>query len=120
MSIQPIPALEIYKSVLIESAKKQLSEANSFLDQTILSTALMRWGVEPPNIQLRSNQSIFDLIEDPGFIFFIANMGSMLPNTMKNVVGFTGVGRFNYFCEAYNTCLLLENSIWQKRIKSQK
>lgn len=120
MSLKQIPELEIYRTELVESTQKLLSESNSFIDQTILSTSLMRWGVQPPSIQRSSNQSLFELIEDPGFVFFIANMGSMLPNSMKDVVGITGVGRFNYFCEAYNTCLLLENIVWQKRITSQK
>lgn len=118
MSFKAIPELEKYKFRLIESTKKLLNETNSFIDKTILSTALMRWGVEPPSIIVQNNSSIFELIEDPNFVFFIANMGSILPNTLKEGLEITRLGRFDYFCEAYNTCLLLENIIWQKRVKN--
>lgn len=115
MSLQPIPALEMHKAELVEAAKKQLQESNNFIDQIILSTSLLRWGVEPASIQVSTNKPMIEMIDDPNFVFFIANMSSMLPNTMKNVTGAIGVGRFNYYCEAYNLCLLLENTIWQNR-----
>jgi hypothetical protein len=88
------------------------------MDKTILSTSLMKWGVEPPLITISSNNSLNDLIDDPNFVFFIANMSSMLPNPMNGFAGSIGVGKFNYYCEAYNVCLLLENIVWQKRIST--
>ncbi len=118
MSLQPIPELEIHRQELVEHTLKLLNESNSFIDQTILSTALMRWGVKPPIKTIQSGKSLFELIEDPNFVFFIANMSSMLPNPLKDAAGVIGVGRFNYFCEAYNTCLLLENIVWQKRVST--
>lgn len=118
MSLRPIPELEIHRSELVASALKLLDESNNFIDQIVLSTALMRWGVKPPIKTIQTGKSFSEIIEDPGFVFFIANMSSMLPNPLKNTAGKLGVGRFNYFCEAYNTCLLLENMVWQKRISS--
>jgi hypothetical protein len=117
MSIQFIPEMEKYKNELIEASRKLLAESPSFIEKTILSTALMKWGFEPPIITIRSGKSMIDMIDDPNFVFFIANMSSMLPNPMKNVAGSLGVGKFNYYCEAYNLCLVLENIVWQKRIK---
>jgi hypothetical protein len=109
--------MEKYKNELIEASRKLLAESPSFIEKTILSTALMKWGFEPPIITIRSGKSMIDMIDDPNFVFFIANMSSMLPNPMKNVAGSLGVGKFNYYCEAYNLCLVLENIVWQKRIK---
>ena len=115
MSLRPIPAIEMHKTELVETAKKLLQESNNFIDQIILSTSLLKWGIEPASIQLSTDKPMIEMIDDPSFVFFIANMSSMLPNTMKNVTGAIGVGRFNYYCEAYNLCLLLENTIWQNR-----
>jgi hypothetical protein len=116
MSIEPISELEKHKVDLIEISMKLLSQSTSFIDKTLLSTALMRWGVTPPTITIHSGNSLFDMIDDPNFVFFIANMSSMLPNPFKEVAGTLGVGKFNYYCEAYNVSLLLENIVWQKRI----
>lgn len=118
MNVKPIPELEIYKTELIENTKKLLNESNSFIDKTILSTALMMWGLKPPDINIRFDVPLYEIIEDPTFVFFIANIGSMLPNPMKDVAGLIGVGKFSYYCEAYNLCLLLENMVWQKRIST--
>ncbi len=116
MSIQSIPELENHKSELIEVAKKLLIESSSFMEKTILSTALMRWGNKPPVISISSGNSLFELIDDPKFVFFIANMSSMLSNPLKDLAGSIGVGKFNYYCDAYNLCLVLENDVWQKKI----
>jgi hypothetical protein len=116
MNIQLIPELEKHKAELVKTTYKLISESSSFIDKTILSTALLRWGVTPPIITINSGKSLFEMIDDPNFVFFIANMSSMLPNPLKEVAGSMGVGKFNYYCEAYNLCLLLENIIWQKRI----
>jgi hypothetical protein len=118
MNIGSISALDMHKDELIESTKKLLSESTSFMDKTILSTSLMRWGVEPPLITISSNFSLNDMIDDPNFVFFIANMSSMLPNPVNEIAGSIGVGKFNYYCEAYNVCLLLENIVLQKRIST--
>jgi hypothetical protein len=118
MNIGSIPVLDTQKAELIASTKKLLSESTSFIDKTILSTTLMRWGVEPPMITISSYNSLNVMIDDPNFVFFIANMSSMLPNPLNGFAGSISVGKFNYYCEAYNVCLLLENIVWQKRIST--
>lgn len=115
MSLQPIPSLEKLKPQLIEDTKKALASATTFMDQVILSTSLLRWGVEPPEIIIDESKSLIDLIEDEQFYFFIASMASMLPDPWKKRVTNMGVGTFYYYCPAYNNLLLLENLIWQKR-----
>lgn len=115
MSLKPIPSLEQLKPQLIEDTKKALTSATSFMDKILLSTSLLRWGVEPPEIIIDESKSLIDLIEDEQFYFFIASMASMLPDPWKKRVTNMGVGTFYYYCPAYNNLLLLENLIWQKR-----
>lgn len=115
MSVKPIPALEKLKPQLIEDAKKALSSAGTFMDEVILSTALLRWGVAPPDVQPHHAGSLQELVEDERFSFFIANMASMLPNPLKQWMGSTGAGRFYYYCPAYNNLLLIENLVWRKK-----
>ncbi len=117
MSLKPIPSLEQLKPQLIEDTKKALTSATSFMDKILLSTSLLRWGVEPPEIIIDESKSLIDLIEDEQFYFFIASMASMLPDPWKKRVTNMGVGTFYYYCPAYNNLLLLENLIWQKRRK---
>jgi hypothetical protein len=115
MSVKPIPSLEKYRSQLIEETQEALAKAGTFMDEVILGTALMRWGVNPPPSRPRKADSLEELVEDDRFSFFIANMASMLPNPLKQWMGGTGVGKFYYHSPAYNNVLLLENLVWRKK-----
>lgn len=115
MQLRPIAALEKNREALIGDARKLLENPLPFMDQVLLQTALMRWGVQPAIIQINQKKSLAELIEDDSFSFFIANMASMLPDGLKKTAGAAGVGKFYYFCPAYNNLLVLENLIWQNR-----
>ncbi len=115
MSLRPIPALDKYKTQLIEDTKEAFRKADDFMDEVILSTALLRWGVVPPTGKSRVANSLEELVEGEGFSFFIANMASMLPDPLKQWMGGAGVGKFYYYAPAYNHALLLENLAWRKR-----
>ena len=54
-------------------------------------------------------------ISSGDFSFFIANMSSMLPASLKKSLGKAGVGTFYYTCAGYNYALVLENLVWQER-----
>ena len=116
MSVKPIPALEQYKPQLVADAQKELATNQQFLEQILLSTALMRWGVQPPEITLPLNGTLNELAEDESFSFFIANIASMFPDLLKRWAGASGITRFYYYCPAYNDLLLLENLVWRKRM----
>ncbi len=116
MSLRPIALLEPYRRQLIDDARRALASSDNFLDQVLLSTSLMRWGVEPPVITTQLNGSLSELIEDESFSFFIANMASMLPDPLKQWMGGTGLGKFYYYCPAYNNMLVLEYLVWKKRM----
>jgi hypothetical protein len=116
MSVRPIASLEKYREQLIAETQQALAKADSFMDEVILGTALMRWGVNPPVSKPRKAGSLEDLVEDDRFSFFIANMASMLPNPLKQMMGGTGLGKFYYHSPAYNNVLLLENLVWRKKM----
>jgi hypothetical protein len=115
MSIKPIEALESFKSKLIEQTIALQEQSPSFLHKVLLSTALLNWGVQPKSMIVQSNQNLTELIEDEAFSFFIANMASMLPRQLKKTFTTSGLGKFNYYCPAYNHVLVLENIILNQR-----
>jgi hypothetical protein len=118
MALKPIPELEILKPSLIAETEKLLSATDLFMDQVLLSTSLLRWGVQPPKLAPHKTKGFAKLIEDDTFSFFINNMGSMLPNSIKDEVYKLGVLRFTYHCPGYNYLLLLENLVWQQKMNS--
>jgi hypothetical protein len=115
MAVRPIPELEKLKPQLVEETTQALLSADNFMDEVLLSTSLLRWGVTPPELAPRKANSLEELVEDEKFSFFIANIASMLPNPLKQWVGSIGLGRFYYYSPAYNNLLLVENLAWRKR-----
>jgi hypothetical protein len=115
MSLKPIPALEKHKPLLIENARQALLSAETFMDEVIINTSLLRWGVTPPDTRTYEVNNLAELVEDERFSFFIANMASLLPNPLKRWMGNAGLGRFYYYAPAYNNVLLVENLVWRKR-----
>jgi hypothetical protein len=110
MQGQNIPALEVYKNDLIEAAKEQYLAANDLTDKIILSTALLKWNATLP----LTTQGIYDE-DDTEFVFFVAGMFSILPHPFFKFVDKIKIAKFYYYCPAYNTALLLESLVWQRR-----
>ncbi len=108
MQVKPIVPLEKLKPQLVKEAEEALAGADSFMDQLILSTALLRWGVLPVVAKSHEGKSIMQMVEENDFSFFIANMASMLPDPLKQWMSVTGAGKFYYDCPAYNNLLFLE------------
>lgn len=115
MSLPEFRALDQYQPELIQLANKWLKKSSTlFFDRIILSTALLQW--KQPifnniNIQTKQFQSIF---MDEDFVFFKANMGSILPQPFKSLSIFFDIGEFNYDAPAYNMVLLLEYLLLQQ------
>lgn len=116
MSVRPIPALEKYRAQLIQDAEDLLNRNKNFMEQVILQTALLRWGTQPAPQIIRTNQSLLELTEENNFIFFIANMASILPNPLKQWMAV--FGKFDYDCDAYNDLLLLENILLSRDVSA--
>ncbi|MFY8025151.1 MAG: hypothetical protein ACOVNO_07375 [Sediminibacterium sp.] len=109
MSLKPIQALENFKPKLIEQTLALQKKTSTFLNQVLLSSALLNWGVKQNLITIQSRQNLFELIDDEDFSFFIANMASMLPLKLKKIVSATSISKFKYYCPAFNNVLVLEN-----------
>lgn len=109
MRVRPIPELEKYRAQLIRDVEDLLAHSKHFMEQVILQTALLRWGVRPPPQTIYTEQSVQELTEENDFVFFVANMASILPNPLKRWMA--AFGKFDYDCDAYNDVLLLENML---------
>lgn len=120
MEMKPIPELEKHKAKLIQEAIKQLTQTRNFLDAVILHTALLRWGIEYNSQQLIQFKDWSRQLKEGPFEFFVANMSSMLPGTLKSTLDKAALGKFYYLCPGYHYALVLENLIWQKKVKNIK
>lgn len=114
MAVKPIPELEKLKPQLILDAQDALAGSTNFMDQVILGTALMRWGVMPPVKVIDNANSLQSMVESDDFSFFIATMGLILPSKWKKILHKPTT--FYYHSPAYNNVLLLENLAWRKRL----
>lgn len=120
MSFKKIPSLELFRNQLIHEAEVELKKADHFMDAVILSTALLKWGVAPASESIYTAASIEELIEERPYYFFIANMGSMLPEPYKHLLVETGIGKFYYDCDAYNNLLVLEYLVWKNQLSDSQ
>jgi len=120
MALKPIPELDALKAILIKQSIDLINGPTSFMDRILLSSALLRWGTQPPMIQLEQTKDITELIEDETFTFFIANMGTIYPDNTKKFLTRSKLGTFYYYSPAYNYLLLLENLVLHKKLMAEK
>jgi len=108
MSIKKIPQLESLKTKLITDAVNELSSSNNILEKIILSTAILKWGYNPPVTGLPSATDIEMKIEKNDFAFFIGNVPSYFHDTFRKYATTNHMGLFYHYCPAWNDMLLLE------------
>jgi len=120
MSSRHIPQLEVLKPQLVDEALKCYKKSHGVLDKIILSTALYRWGQQPPVETIKLKTDLFTFSETSDFVFFVANMAVVFPNPLNSVVGKSAIAKYYYRCPAYNNVLLLENMIWKKRFDDKR
>lgn len=94
------------KAQLVATTKRLWAVAVNPVEKALLGSSLKKFGyrVAPENL----GTSDISEYANSNFVFFIANMASMLPNPLKNPISKWGIGQFNYYCPAYNIALLLE------------
>lgn len=119
MAQTKMPNLEKYRAQLVKDAISIYNRTNNFFDKILLSTSLMRWGIMPPNDSLIIVTTLEDFVEKNNFVFFIANMASVLSRPYNVLIGNTGIGKFNYYSPAYDYTLLIENIIVRKTMKQR-
>jgi hypothetical protein len=120
MELKSIPALEKHKTKLVQEAIQQLSQTKNILDAVILHTALLRWGFDYNRQQTMEFKDWARQLKVGPFDFFVANMSSMLPGALKSSLDKAALGKFYYLCPGYHYALVLENLIWQEKIKNVK
>lgn len=117
MELKPIPSLEKHKAKLVEEATRQLTQTKNYLDAVILHTALLRWGIDYNQQLTIQLKDWISQLKDGPFTFFVANMSSMLPGSLKSSFDKAALGKFYYLCPGYHYALVLENIVWQEKIK---
>ncbi|MEP6513471.1 MAG: hypothetical protein ABJA79_06360 [Parafilimonas sp.] len=106
MSIKPIAALEALKPRLIELAQQRLQSADDMIEKIILSSALLKWGVQPPELNLKLND-ISAKVERSNLPFFIGNIPSYFKQPWKEKFISLRLLMYNHYCPAYNDALLI-------------
>jgi hypothetical protein len=119
MSSRHIPQLEALKTQLVDEALKCYKSSDKVLDKIILSTALYRWGKQPPPETIKLKTDLITFSENNDFVFFVANMAVVMPNPLNSIIGKSAIAKYYYHCPAYNDVLLLENMIWKKRFEKR-
>jgi hypothetical protein len=115
MESRKIPELEQFKEQLVQDAKTSYMQSSHFIDKVILSTSLMRWNSIFPDYHISTGVKNYlnDSMHD--FVFFYATMASMLPNPVNKWAMKLNIGRYNYYCPAYNDVLVLENLVFAQK-----
>ncbi len=124
MAQKEIPELNQLKPQMIEEAKNLYLQSTTFMETAILSTTLLRWNSSlPQKAPIISNANSNLIEDDKTFSFFIANLAYLQtksPDEVKKIAGKWGVGKFYFYCPAYNNMLVIENLIWQNLTQSNK
>lgn len=114
MQLQPLAVLEKHKDKLVKETIDRLSKTNDYLDAVLLHTALLHWNIPYENTRLVNFDQWSAQIREGPFSFFVANMSSMLPGSLKTSLDRAALGKFFYNCPGYHYALVLENIIWQE------
>lgn len=108
MGVKPIPALEVLKPKLIEQAKQQLKNSDNLLEQIILGSALIKWGVQPPSLKLPATEAFPKEIEQNDYAFFTGNVPSYFSDWLRKYASNSKWFIYYHYCPAFNDVLLLE------------
>lgn len=113
MSIKRIPELENIKPQLIQIANDELKSTDNVFEKIILSSALIKWNEQPPQLNISVND--FKNIEQNDLPFFIGNIPSYFKRCIKEKFIDLRLLMYNHYCPAWNDCLLLEYLLLSKK-----
>lgn len=102
-----IPQLEAYKPQLVKDIHALLNNSVSLMDHIMLRTALLRLGVEAPELELASI-SEFNESNQQQYVFFQARAAFSYPSPFKQVFLHWSYITYYFYCPAYNKILWLE------------
>lgn len=102
-----IPQLENCKTIIREDIQNELKKKNEYMDEIILSTALMRMNGTPlPVSDHEMNRNELET-----YVFFHANIFSSYIRPWMSRASRTSVFKYNFYCKAYCLALLAEYHI---------
>ena len=111
-----IPELEPYRQQLIADAQKEFNESTNVMDKMILSTSLMKLGVNaevPPFTSVAE----FEKSNQKQFVFFQARAAFSYPSPFKQIMLHWSYINYYFYCPAYYKILWLENLVWQREFE---
>jgi hypothetical protein len=111
-------AADSMRVILIQDAKKLFQSSENIMDKVLLNSSLLYLQEKPLFMQIPATDNIKEGIEESDFVFFIADMASMLSDRNRKILSKTALLRFNYYCPAYNIALLLECLLLQQQMSS--
>lgn len=116
MTVFHIPELEKYKQQLIEDAQKEFETSTNVMDKILLSTSLMKLGVQA---ELPPFESIneFENSNQKQFVFFQARAAFSYPSPFKQIFLHWSYINYYFYCPAYYKTLWLENLVQRKQVR---
>ncbi|HEY2726640.1 MAG TPA: hypothetical protein VGI61_05675 [Parafilimonas sp.] len=120
MSIKPINELENIRPQLIQIANGYLQATDNIFEKIMLSSALIKWGQKPQQLNVNINEC--REIEQNDLPFFIGNIPSYFNRSIKGKFIDLHLLMYNHYCPAWNDCLLLEYLLLRQnsKVKIQK
>ena len=109
-----IPELEKFKPQLIADIKKVLAGTRGMMEKIILSTSLLRLGVDAPWLSIENIKSFENSNQDK-FIFFQARAAFSLSCPFKQIFLHFPYLIYYFYCPAYNKVLWLEYLVERNR-----
>jgi hypothetical protein len=116
MNTKNMNELENRKASLINDALNVYSKTDNDLYKIMLATTLLKWNVEPPKFELNENVANGSL-NNTDFVYYTGHLFGHLNNTIKQIANKLDVTKFNWYCSAFNDCLVLEYLILKYRRK---
>jgi hypothetical protein len=109
-----IPQLDSLKPQLIADAQAQLLKANCTLDSIVLATTLLKLHATTPiniNVEAILNNNNY---QNTDFVFYTGHLFGHLQNAFKKTIANIAATKFNWYCNAFNTVILLEYAVLKR------
>jgi hypothetical protein len=111
-----MPSLEIYKPQLIEDINSLLKTSYNVMDQIILRTCLLRLGVTPSALDIKTLDE-FEKSNQNTFVFFQARAAFPYPTPFKQIFLNWSYIYYYFYCPDYNKMLWLEYLVLKQASK---
>jgi hypothetical protein len=108
-----IAALDSLKPLLLSETRAALAHTDSYMDQVLLSSTLLRLGAPPASVPAIVIHSMDE--DDASFVFFIASFSDYFRNPFRRIFLQNRFIRYEFRSVAYNRFLLLEYMVLRQQ-----